>query len=122
MHMRRVNFWLPHSVVGLTLLLSLLVPARASAQTPGAAPLTLNDAVQLALKNYPAMAESRARAEAAEAAVDVAKTAYLPRLDAVWQENRATANNVYGILLPQSIIPSLTGPVLRERSYDLSLI
>jgi len=74
--------------------------------------------VQLALKNYPAMAESRARAEAAEAAVDVAKTAYLPRLDAVWQENRATANNVYGILLPQSIIPSLTGPVLGTHSYD----
>ena len=34
----------------------------AAAQNPGGGPLTLTDAVQLALRNYPAIKESRARA------------------------------------------------------------
>jgi hypothetical protein len=38
------------------------------------------------LKNYPAIKESRARAQAAEEGVAVARTAYLPRLDMLWQE------------------------------------
>src|SRR6266481_9965790 len=60
-------------------------PARAQAQTPATGALTLNDAVQLALKNYPAIKESRARAQAAAEGVGVARTAYLPRLDGIWQ-------------------------------------
>src|SRR5438045_39858 len=93
----------------------------AAAQSPSAGPLTLADAVQLALKNYPAIKESRARAQAAEEGVGVARTAYLPRLDAIWQENRATTNNVFGLLLPQSIIPSISGPVLGTRSLGDSV-
>jgi outer membrane protein TolC len=30
----------------------------------------------------------------------------------LWQTNRATANNIYGLLLPQGIIPSISGPVI----------
>src|SRR5438045_3127543 len=84
----------------------------AAAQSPSAGPLTLNDAIQLALKNYPAIKESRARAQVAEEGVGVARTAYLPRLDMIWQENRATTNNVFGVLFPQSTLFSMTGPVL----------
>ena len=94
-----------------------LSPAPARAQPVGAGPLALNDAVQLALKNYPAIKESRARALAADEGVGVARTAYLPRLDMVWQENGATTNNVFGLLLPQSVIPAVSGPVLGTRSY-----
>jgi outer membrane protein TolC len=93
-------------------------PARALAQATPNSPLTLTDAVQLALKNYPQIAESRARAEAANAGVDAARTAYLPRLDAIFQENRATSNNVFGLLLPQAVIPPISGPVLERHSYD----
>lgn len=92
-------------------------PAALSAQTV-TSPLTLDEAVQLALRNYPAIKERRARAQAAEEGVGVARTAYLPRLDMVWQENRATTNNVFGLLLPQSIVPPISGPVLGTRSYD----
>src|SRR5436189_2237273 len=95
-----------------------LSPAPARAQPVGGGPLALNDAVQLALKNYPAIKESRAHALAADETVGVARTAYLPRLDMVWQENRATTNNVFGLLLPQSIIPPISGPVLGAKSYD----
>ena len=94
----------------------MLVPAEGIGQTAG--PLTLNDAVQLALKNFPAVKESRARADAAEEGIVVARTAYLPRLDMLWQGNRATRNNVFGLLLPQSIVPPISGPVLGTRSYD----
>jgi outer membrane protein len=97
---------------------ALVAPELALAQTAPAGPMTLNDAVQLALKNYPAIAETRARAAAADAGVEVAKTANLPRLDAIWQENRATANNVFGLMLPQAVIPPISGPVLASHAYD----
>src|SRR5262249_27660234 len=81
----------------------LSTAGSASAQ-PQTGPLTLGDAVQLALKNYPAVKERRARAQAADEGVGVARTACLPRLDMLWQVNRATTNNVFGSLLPQSTI------------------
>ena len=105
------------TVVSAVVAVSLwYVPPLAAQTVPG--PLTLNDAVQLALRNYPALKERRARAQAAEAGEDVARTAYLPRVDLVWQENRATANNVFGLLLPQAIVPPISGPVLATRSYE----
>ena len=48
----------------------------------------------------------------------VAKSASLPRFDSLWQTNRATANNIFGQLLPQSVIPSISGPVLPSASGD----
>ena len=42
----------------------------------------------------------------------LARTAYLPRVDALAQINRATRNNVFGLMLPQNVIPSISGPVL----------
>jgi outer membrane protein len=107
--------------IGLALVGCVISRTDAAAQSPGSGPLTLNDAIQLALKNYPAIKESRARAQAAEEGVGVARTAYLPRLDMIWQENRATANNVFGLLLPQSTIFSMTGPVQGTRSLGDSV-
>ena len=51
---------------GFALLGCLLTASSAVAQSPASGPLTLNDAIQLALKNYPAIKESRARAQAGE--------------------------------------------------------
>lgn len=85
--------------------------APASAQAPET-PLTLSDAVELALRNHPAVREARAGAAAAVADIGVARTAYLPRLDFLWQVNRATRNNVFGLLLPQPVVPAISGPVL----------
>lgn len=105
--------WLSFAVLGC-----LLSSRQGLAQTAASGPLTLNDAVQLALKNYPALRESRARLQAADEGIGVARTAYLPRLDVLWQGNRATRNNVFGLLLPQSVVPPISGPVLGTRSYD----
>src|SRR5437016_2189623 len=110
--------WQPGVRLGLVLVLGVTAPLGAFAQGVGTAPLKLNDAIELALKNYPSIKESRARAQAADEAIGVARTAYLPRLDLLWQENRATRNNVFGLLLPQSIVPPISGPVLGTTSYD----
>ena len=92
--------------------------ATAAAQTQTASSLSLLDAIELARKSYPALKEVRARAEGAEAGVRLARTAYVPRLDALWQGNRATRNNVFGLLLPQTIIPPISGPVLGTTTSD----
>jgi outer membrane protein TolC len=71
--------------------------------------LTLEDAVDVALKNYPAVRAALERVSAAQAGVGLARTSYLPRADMLWQLNRATDNNITGLLLPQSVIAPITG-------------
>lgn len=70
------------------------------------------DVIATAKAKYPAIQAAQAQQRAAKEAVGVARAAYLPRTDLLWQTNRATANNIYGLLLPQSVIPSVTGPVI----------
>ena len=89
----------------------------AQANNP-AGPLKLGEAIDLALTNYPAIKTAQAEAAVAKTNIDLARTAYLPRLDLLYQENRATRNNIFGALLPQSIIPSLTGPVLDTTTFE----
>src|SRR5579863_4560869 len=74
--------------------------------------LTIRQAVEGALKNYPAIRVSQEQINAAAAGIQLARTAYLPRIDMLAQANRATRNNVFGLLLPQSTIPSMSGPVI----------
>ncbi len=74
--------------------------------------ITLPQAVDASLKNYPSIRVSEEQVNAAAAAIQLARTAYLPRVDALAQVNRATRNNVFGVLLPQSVIPSMSGPVI----------
>src|SRR5437773_10595895 len=72
---------------------------------------TLEEAVDFALKNYPAVRASLERVRAAEAGVGLARISYLPRTDVLWQSNRATDNNIAGLTLPNSFIAPITGPV-----------
>lgn len=79
-------------------------------------PLTLVQAVDFALTNYPAVRASLERVAASREAVSLSRTAYLPRADLLWQSNRATRNNIFGLLLPQSFVPPITGPALSSTS------
>lgn len=101
--------------VGTAVILLFLFGLRAHAQQ---APLSLDQAVQQALDRYPAMRASIEQVSAAAAGINLARTSYLPRMDLLAQENRATHNNVFGQLLPQSVIPSMTGPVLGTNSLN----
>lgn len=78
--------------------------------------LTVNDAVQQAVAKYPAVRGSLEQVAAAAAGINLARTNYLPRADFLGQVNRATHNNVFGLLLPQSVIPTISGPVLGTNS------
>lgn len=98
----------------------VLWPAGARAQGGGAQAepqtFTIEQALQYALDHYPTVKVAIEQVNASTANVTVAKAAYLPRFDSLWQINRATANNIFGQLLPQSVIPSLSGPVLPSAS------
>jgi len=96
--------------------LSLALQVFVFAQDP-VPPLQLNTAVEQALSNYPAIRAAQAQAAAAIASIDLAQTAYLPRADLLWQENRASRNNVFGLLLPQGVIPAISGPVLGTTGF-----
>ncbi len=95
----------------------LMVGACAIAAGAQTAELTLSQAVDLAAKNYPAIRVSQEQLSAAAAGIRLARTAYLPRVDALAQVNRATRNNVFGMLLPNSVIPSMSGPVIGSNNF-----
>jgi outer membrane protein len=98
---------------GLSVLLLLAMGTAISAQSDPQKTkvFTLEEAVEFALKNYPAVRASLERVRAAEAGVGVARTSYLPRTDLLWQSNRATDNNITGLTIPNSVIAPITGPV-----------
>lgn len=95
----------------LATMLSAGVALLAQQTTPPGG-LTLAQAVEAALHNYPSIRISQEEINAASAGMQLARTAYLPRVDLLAQANRATRNNVFGLLLPQSTIPSMSGPVI----------
>ena len=114
---RTARLWMAATVV---LVSSFALCGAAEAQTapaqPPPQPLTLDAAIQYALDHYPAIVASVEQVNVAQAGVSVSHAAYLPRLDSLWQSNLGTANNVFGQVLPQSVIPALSGPVLSSAS------
>jgi outer membrane protein len=112
--MIRARDWLR---VGVMLLMCPRLATGQEPPRPGPPPmLTLDQAIQYATDHYPTVRAALEQVNVSTAGVDVARSAYLPRLDALWQSNRATANNVFGQLLPQSVIPAMSGPVLPAAS------
>lgn len=97
-----------------TIAILLATCLAAAGQT---AVLTLDQAVRKALDNYPSIRVSREQIEAASAGIRLARTAYLPRIDSHAQVDRATRNNVFGLLFPQNVIPSISGPVLGTNNF-----
>jgi outer membrane protein TolC len=89
-----------------------ILGAQTSGSSGGQDALTLAQVIETAKARYPAIKAAQEEQQAAQSAIGLAKTAYLPRTDILWQTNRATANNVFGLLLPQSVIPSISGPVI----------
>jgi outer membrane protein len=75
------------------------------------ASLTVDGAVSRTTATHPAVRSSMEQVAAATAGNNLARTSFLPRADFAGQLNRATHNNVFGLLLPQSVISSMSGPV-----------
>ncbi|WP_187290182.1 TolC family protein [Terriglobus saanensis] len=79
---------------------------------PTTSGLSLLTVVQDAERDYPLIHVTEAELNASIANIQLSRTAYLPRVDGIAQFNRATRNNVFGALLPQSTLPSMSGPVI----------
>lgn len=104
----RANWKTATSVV---LLLALGRPGLGQSDQQKTRAFTLEEAVEFALKNYPAVRASLERVRAAQAGIGLARTSYLPRTDVLWQSNRATDNNIAGLVIPNSVIAPISGPV-----------
>src|SRR4030095_10061295 len=89
--------------VSVTLAISLIGEAQQISSTP----MTIAQAVESALRNYPSISVSQEQVNAAAAGIQLARTAYLPRVDSLAHVNRATRNNIFGLLFPQGVIPSI---------------
>jgi outer membrane protein TolC len=91
---------------------TLIVSVGVAVTAQNSATTSLAGVVNEAAKNYPTVQISQEDLNASAARLALARTAYLPRLDGLAQFNRGTRNNIFGSLLPQSVIPSMSGPVI----------
>ena len=98
----------PRAIRCLLATLLVLGPSRAQQPAPPAR-LTLSQAIEDALRNYPSIRVTQEQMTAAAAGIRLAQTAYLPRVDGMAQANRATRNTFYGLLLTQVVIPGVDG-------------
>lgn len=107
-----------HRSVAHLVLLLVTLAATSPAQGPRSErppdPLTLQAAVEFAARNYPAVRASTAGVEAAQSGIRLARTAYLPRASMSLGVNRATRNNVFGLIFPNTVIPGISGPVQEQ--------
>lgn len=78
---------------------------------------TLHELLQIAEINYPALKSKRLDEQAAQKNVNVSKNLLVPSLEASYQINYATYNNITGMVYPQYIIP-ISGPP--SKSNDLN--
>lgn len=109
--MRTLQRWTGRATVCALVAVGQPAPAPAPA-----GPLTLRDAVDLALTSNPSIQGSAAEEDAAAGEVALARADYLPSAETRLGFNRATRNNVFGLILPNSVIPAISGPVLSPSS------
>lgn len=78
--------------------------AQQQAEPSAASPIkqwTVQQAVDYALANYPAVRAALEQYNASRAGIGLARTSYLPKLNGVWQIDRGSRESVLGVLLPQ---------------------
>jgi outer membrane protein len=70
---------------------------------------TLKELLQLAETNYPLLKSKALDVQAAQKGIDISKSTIIPSLDASYQLNYATYNNITGMAYPQFLVP-ISGP------------
>lgn len=92
-------------------LLTLYVTAQDTVQ------LSLVEVLKIAETNYPRLKASRYELEASKANIKLQQQALIPQLDAAYQANLASHNNISGMYYPQYILP-ISGPPSAENNYS----
>lgn len=77
----------------------------------------LKELVLLAEKNYPSIAAKKAQTQAAQKEIEIQKNTIIPTLDAAYQADYATYNNITGMAFPQYIIP-ISGPPSTKNDFN----
>jgi outer membrane protein TolC len=103
-------------VRGLTCIIIFLLSGRLYSQDKIKVS-TLHDLLQIAETNYPLLKSKALDIQSAQKSIDVSKSTIIPSLDASYQLNYATYNNITGMAYPQFLIP-VSGPP--STSNDMS--
>ncbi|HLG41086.1 MAG TPA: TolC family protein [Chitinophagaceae bacterium] len=89
------------------LLFSFIYFTGVYAQQPSST--SLKELLQLAEINYPLLKSKALDVQAAQKGIDISKSTIIPSLDASYQVNYATYNNITGMAYPQFLVP-ISGP------------
>lgn len=81
-------------------------------------PIRLKAAVAIAVESFAEIRAGKADLSAADEGLGLAKKAYLPDADLYLQWNRASRNNVFGLLLPGGNLPAISGPALDDATSE----
>lgn len=100
-----------------SLLIVQLFISKAIAQLPADTVLHLNDALRLSEDRYHLLQSKKFEADAATKYINVIKYSKLPTIDASYQANIATANNLTGMFYPNGILP-ISGPPSSANNYS----
>jgi len=92
----------------IVVFLSIAVPGRAQ---------SLSELLRQAEANYPLLKAKRLEVQAGESNTAVAKSTAMPSLDAAYQLNLATYNNITGMASTQFLVP-MTGPPSASNNYQ----
>lgn len=78
---------------------------------------SLKELLQIAETNYPLLRSKTLDVQAAQKTVDAGKSTIIPSLDASYQVNYATYNNITGMAWPQFLVP-ISGPPSASNDYS----
>lgn len=95
----------------VTLFLFLLSPFTIIAQQG------LKDLLQLSETNYPLLKSKAMELQAAQKNIEASNSSRIPSLDAMYQLNYATNNNISGMSYPQFLLP-ISGPPSPSNDYS----
>ncbi|MBL7690709.1 MAG: TolC family protein [Flavipsychrobacter sp.] len=98
-------------------LLSLLILLPVSLYSQSNVSVSLLNALQQSESNYPALKSKSLEADAAKKDIAISKNTLLPNVDAIYQADLATYNNITGMTYPGSVFP-ITGPASATNSYQ----
>ncbi len=101
----------------LFLILCLFLLHKSYAQP--AVRLSLQEILHMGESNYPLLKSKAFEVDAAKKTVETSKNTNIPSLDASYQINYATHNNITGMLYPQFVLP-ISGPP--SSTNDLSAV
>lgn len=95
----------------------LLVIMQSGFSQKVSAGTTLRELLQLSETNYPLLKSKAWELKAAQKGISASKSTLIPSLDASYQMNYATYNNITGMAYPQFLVP-ISGPPSAGNNYD----